>query len=316
MVFPMSFLYEYRKNQCIHLVNAISRRALKKMLIYQDTCRTCMNRQAGNDYLMSVIAKNEPFAAVRFGGTEIRMIADVLYGRSTNTAHISGWARSRVANTGFFPTEFSEIEKYADLCLDKIRHADAIGVWNMFMEDYILRQYAPQIKMFDMISLESFYFANPWTAELAGKKVLVIHPFARTIEEQYQKRTKLFTDQNVLPEFKLETIKAVQTIAGTDSGFKSWFDALEWMYDQAMDKDFDIALIGCGAYGFPLAVKLKQSGKMAVQICGPLQLYFGIKGKRWDKNPIYYKMYNPYWVRPSLEETPQNALKVEHGCYW
>ena len=275
-----------------------------------------MSRQIGNDFLKSIIAKNKPFAVVRFGGTEIRMIADVLYGRSTNKTYISKWARTRVANTGFFPTEFSEIEKFTDLYLDKIQYADAIGVWNIFMQDYILRQYAPKIKTFDMISLESYYFTNPWTEELAGKKVLVIHPFTNTIEEQYKKRTKLFQNEKVLPEFKLEIVKAVQTIAGTNSGFKSWFDALEWMYDQAMDKDFDIALIGCGAYGFPLAVKLKQSGKMAIQISGPLQLYFGIKGKRWDKNLIYSKMYNQYWVRPSLTETPQNAVKVEKSCYW
>ena len=275
-----------------------------------------MNRQMGNDYLKSIITTNKPFAVVRFGGTEIRMIADVLYGRSTNRAYISKWARARVANTGFFPTEYSEIEKFTDLYLDKIQYADAIAVWNIFMQDYILRQYAPKIKMFDIISLESYYFTNPWTEELAGKKVLVIHPFASTIEKQYRKRTKLFQNENVLPEFKLEIIKAVQTIAGTNCEFKSWFDALEWMYDQAMDKDFDIALIGCGAYGFPLAVKLKQSGKMAIQISGPLQLYFGIKGKRWDKNLIYSKMYNQFWVRPSLTETPQNAVKVENSCYW
>ncbi len=270
----------------------------------------------GNDYLKSLIAKNEPFAAVRFGGTEIRMVADVLFGRSANRPVISKWVRPRVANTGFFPTEFSAIEKFADLLLDKLQYADADGVCDIFMEDYILRQYAPKIKLFNMMSLESFYFPDPWTEELRGKKVLVIHPFADTIEKQYQKRTKLFQNENVLPEFELETIKAVQTIAGTDSGFKSWFDALEWMYDQAMAKDFDVALIGCGAYGFPLAVQLKQSGKMAIQACGPLQLLFGIKGRRWDKNPVYRNIYNENWVRPSSEETPSNALSVEKGCYW
>ena len=42
-------------------------------------------------------------------------------------------------------------------------------------------------------------------------------------------------------------------------------------------KNFDIALIGCGAYGFPLAAFVKGIGKKAVHIGGPLQLFFGIK---------------------------------------
>ena len=50
---------------------------------------------------------------------------------------------------------------------------------------------------------------------LRGKKVLVIHPFAETIQHQYeQKRTLLFKNPDVLPEFQLETIKAVQSLGG------------------------------------------------------------------------------------------------------
>lgn len=47
-----------------------------------------------------------------------------------------------------------------------------------------------------------------------------------------------------------------------------------------MDKiDYDICLIGCGAYGFPLAAHAKRKGKKAVHLGGALQLLFGIKGK-------------------------------------
>jgi len=27
-------------------------------------------------------------------------------------------------------------------------------------------------------------------------------------------------------------------------------------------------------------------------------------------------MFNEHWVRPLPEETPQNHIKVEDGCYW
>ena len=42
----------------------------------------------------------------------------------------------------------------------------------------------------------------------------MIHPFAKTIERQYQNRKYLWSNQEVLPDFELKTIKAVQTIAG------------------------------------------------------------------------------------------------------
>ena len=50
-----------------------------------------------------------------------------------------------------------------------------------------------------------------------------------------------------------------------------------------MKIDFDVAIIGCGAYGFPLAAKLKQAGKQAIHLAGATQLLFGIKGKRWEE---------------------------------
>lgn len=89
------------------------------------------------------------------------------------------------------------------------------------------------------------------------------------------------------------------------------------MHNEAMKKDFDVAIIGCGAYGFPLAAKLKESGKQAIHMGGATQYLFGIKSKRADEgNAIIAGLYNDAWVRASTEETPRNAHKVEGGCYW
>ena len=74
---------------------------------------------------------------------------------------------------------------------------------------------------------------KPWTAALKGKKVLVVHPFSESIKKQYENnRLHIFERQfeadDMLPEFELHTIKAVQTLAGEgDNRFKTWFEALE-----------------------------------------------------------------------------------------
>ena len=120
----------------------------------------------------------------------------------------------------------------------------------------------------------------------------------------------------MLPEFDLKTVRAVQSIAGTDCGFASWFDALDAMYEQAMATDFDVALLGCGAYGFPLAARLKMAGKTALHMGGVTQMLFGIKGRRWDDDPAASRLYNRYWIRPDPTEVPPGSAEVENGCYW
>lgn len=163
-------------------------------------------------------------------------------------------------------------------------------------------------------------FKESMDKSVRRKKVLVIHPFADSIKYQYENnRKKLFQNTDYLPKFKLYTMKAVQTIADErDDRFDDWFEALDYMYFEAMKFDFDIALIGCGAYGYPLAAKLKKAGKQAIHLGGVLQIMFGVIGKRWedDENPIVRNLFNEYWIRPSDNEIPSNSKSVEKGCYW
>ena len=90
-----------------------------------------------------------------------------------------------------------------------------------------------------------------------------------------------------------------------------------------MDKvEYDICLIGCGAYGFHLAAHAKRMGKKAIHLGGSLQLLFGIKGKRWESNGYqkannnYSIFFNEYWIRPSDDEKPHISNRIENNCYW
>lgn len=88
------------------------------------------------------------------------------------------------------------------------------------------------------------------------------------------------------------------------------------MKKQITGAEFDIAIIGAGVYGLPLAAFVKSLGKQAIQMSGATQILFGIKGKRWDSDLVVSKMYNDYWVRPLAVETPPQIQKVEGGSYW
>ena len=313
------FKSDYHKELFKYYINAVSRRVVKDNIFNQKYCKKILSDNEGNARIKELIESGKPFMVARFGGNEIRALADVIYEKEGGKlGGLSKRSRFKLVNqAGFFPDDKEKIFRFADEYIEAAKQVDMLGVWNMFMQGVITERYLPDADYCELRSIEPYYYENPWSEALVGKKVLVIHPFAETIIAQYEKRDKLFVNKAVLPEFELQTVKAVQTIAGTkDTRFKDWFEALAYMYDEAMKKDFDIALIGCGAYGFPLAAKIKKAGKQAVHMGGSLQILFGIKGKRWDNHEIIGKLYNDAWVRPGEKEIPLKKEIVEGGCYW
>lgn len=273
-----------------------------------------------NIYIRNLILSGKPFLAGRFGATELSCVRTFDFEVSSKYDKVLSQMKMW---SGFFPSEKEMGFNFKNLMMKSIPSADVMGIWMLPFEEYYLNKYGKtDLKTTYLFDLEPWSSPeNPWSAALKGKKVLVIHPFAETIKFQYQNRVNLFPGTEILPEFELKILKAVQTVAGTkDDRFDSWFDALDWMYQEAIKIDFDVAIIGCGAYGFPLAAKLKQVGKQAIHLGGATQLLFGIKGKRWDEKTGTYeyvqKFFNDAWVYPSDEDKPKAANKVEGGCYW
>lgn len=262
------------------------------------------------------LQKGTPFVAARLGSSET---GGMVYPerKLITKAQRQRVHRELCFNAGFFPDTEEAISKYAELMKASCRDVDLMGVLFWAFEEYALKKYAPKAILGMVRGLEPWYAKEPWSSALAGKKVLVIHPFASTIESQYSKREELFPGTEILPEFELRTFQAVQTIAGgSDKRFSDWFEALDYMTDEALKIPFDVAIIGCGAYGLPLAVRLKKEGHSAIHMGGATQIFFGIKGKRWDDHPVISGLYNDAWVRPGTEERPNDLEKIENGCYW
>jgi hypothetical protein len=93
---------------------------------------------------------------------------------------------------------------------------------------------------------------------------------------------------------------------------RDWYHALEEMKSQMENADFDIALVGAGAWSLPLVAHAKKLGKKGIHLGGTLQLLFGIKGARFDRGV----MYNEHWTRPLPEDRPANCHLMEQGAYW
>lgn len=301
------------------------------------------DRQSSNDKIYALLATGEPCMIARFGTTEINCINNYLtvhgnesyikriWNYISDNTHTPWWNEDHFKTmsiySGIFPVGKDTAERFSERYLDDIPEIDLLACHQYYEKFMPLKN---DVQRIQLEMLYPFFVNRPWTRILKGKTVLVVHPFVETIKSQYERRSLLFEDSDVLPEFNLLTLKAVQTVAGTKSEFQSWFEALAYMEDQIDKIEFDVAIIGCGAYGLPLAAHVKRLGKQAIHTAGGTQLLFGIKGKRWteeykgfwhyrpgiDIDLEYSKLFNDNWVFPGDNERPANLKKVEGGCYW
>ena len=283
--------------------------------------RQILFAQEGQDRIGELIAQNEPLMVTRLGATELSCLHYFLEKRCGRKKAYSRKISYSMSNlSGFFPVDDCSLDAFSEMFLGHLKQVDVMGVWFIQYENVICNSWCPNAELIDFLCLEPFRFPNPWSSRLAGRKVLVVHPFINSIRKQYEeKRRLLFADPDVLPAFELKTVKAVQSIAGSKVEFASWFDAYQYMCDEIAKVEFDVCLIGAGAYGLPLASFAKSLGKQAIHMGGSTQLLFGIKGRRWEEHEHAHstaKLFNEHWVRPLESETPANKDIVDKGCYW
>lgn len=167
--------------------------------------------------------------------------------------------------------------------------------------------------------------AFSWVTALRGRTVAIVSPFNQSISQQLAKGPHALWGRyarHVMPTgIRFKPVASPQNLAKhveSAGGWRDAFDELIARVDAAMP--FDVALIGCGGLGMPLAAYLRATNRSAMYNGGDLQLWFGVYGKRW----LYYEKalaagnhsFFRNWVRPSAAETPTGAGLVEGGTYW
>ena len=289
-----------------------------KKLINKNFIKSQLSLEEGNKNIYTLLSNENPCMIGRIGSSEMQALNEC-YGvqlgfKKTINENVSNILYT---NAGFFPNKQNEIMKFCDLYTQCANDLDLFAILGSGDEGYFVKTYAKNKPVIPLQSLESYYFNEPWTKALKDKKILVISPFSNSIKVQYENnRVNIWKNENILPKFNLTTFQSYQTIGDNTEGFENWFDALNAMENKIKDIEFDISIIGCGAYSFPLASFIKTLGKKSIVLGGATQILFGIKGKRWDNNAKINRFYNDYWVRPMSNEIPKDANKVENGCYW
>ncbi len=289
--------------------------------------RYFLDANEGNRAILDILKDNKPCLITRFGKTELKCV-DYLW-RHMDKLKLRFpkkvvWQMEH--NAGFFKPTNEHLTRFGCDFLRLIENIDVLGVVNFWSdtEKKLMIQYNKTAKLvaFGAIGENLPFEEEPWTQYLEGKKVLVIHPFADQIKSQYQRREKLYSNPKMLPKFtSLQVIEAIQGLDKnkTDT-FKDWFEALSFMEKQIDACDFDIALIGAGAFGIFLGDYIKKKGKQAVHIGGHLQILFGIKGARWNEQNVGKEIHNKYWVDVDPKYRPASLdkfVKAEgNTAYW
>ncbi len=197
---------------------------------------------------------------------------------------------------------------------ESIPQIDLLGSWlKLEQSEHVKLSGITQFAF--LVDIEPYYHEKPWSAALYGKKVLVIHPMKKSIEQQYSKRMELFKNTSVLPDFELIALQAKYF---DDPVYDTWDKIYNYYLDSIYKIDFDVAIIGCGSWGMPVAAQIKRMGKVAIHLGGATQILFGIIGNRWETlYPGFTERFvNEHWVRPLKEETPDWAVRYDDKSYW
>lgn len=278
-----------------------------------------------SDEIKRRIESGKPMLLARLGGTEGRVAGEycerVLKIRKHYSDDLKEWLYT---TSGFFADDYEDkeeaMDEYARLTLEGLKECDYLSATfpPRIYIPYFFKYYATSaVATFsDFGPYFNIEMKNTWVHALKNKRVLVINSFADSIELQYKRKEELVQSKEYeLPDFTLLTYKTMVTQCGERPyGFKNFFQAYDRMLKDIKNIDFDIALVGAGAYGFPLSVEIKKMGKVAIETCGNTPLFFCVYGERNLKDG-FAKYMTDAWIRP-MEEKPKDYKKVENGCYW
>lgn len=301
------FNLEYKYGQLLQRRNGLTR--------YH---KHVLDKQEGNMHIHQQLQTNKPLLVGRIGATELSIVLNYMHYKNRGSIKWNDYLRDEIwRQSGIFPTTDKSLNNFSTAYLKAISQTDIMGVWKNEGEDVVIKKYCNAATLIPLESIEPYYFENPWSEYLSNKKVLVIHPFEQSIQQQYNtERDKLFSNKKVLPLFQLQTIKAVQAQVYNATSFNKWEDVYEHMKKEILKKDFDVAIIGSGGYGLLVGAFVKSLGKKAIHMGGATQILFGIRGKRWDDREEFRSLFNEHWKYPNPDERPEKATLLEGGAYW
>jgi hypothetical protein len=257
-----------------------------------------------NEILGDRLSSKIPFYLARPGIGEIEILNAFISNK------VDSGLMQRMKQGGIFSQDFLRLYS------ESIRDADLLTGWNAILDEsqtVVFRKLKPGADLLHHRVVEPYYVqSDPWTKSLNDCKVLIVSIFSESMRMQQHRLDKVWEGKVMFGNCKLDFV--IPPFAPDCS--KSWVEHFEILKDKVHGKTFDLALLSCGTFGLPLGKFIRDEMRSsAIYVGGSLQLYFGIKGKRWDLHEEISAAYNESWIRP-VEAMPDSWQIMDDGCYW
>lgn len=272
----------------------------------------------GNNFIAHHLKNNKLFTAGKIGLTELKLLFAYYFNNKTPDQDSF---QEGLINSGIFPLTQETFLYFCEEYIESIKSLDLAPQWCGILKDFqkiLYDRLNPKCYDTRLGDLEPYYFDKPWSDHLKDKNILVISPFAKSIELQFSKLPKIWSNK-ILNNFNLQTLKfpLSQGLCEKSNGYKSYKDCLKLFKEKISQKNFDFCILGVGAYSLPLCAFIKQQmNKPSLHLGGATQVLFGIKGNRWEGIDRVKNFFNEHWINPSGDEVPPKYKLMEGGCYW
>lgn len=147
-----------------------------------------------NASLAAILSNPTGAMIARFGGNEVRACAEAIaVDRGLNRGFSARTRKRMRQQAGFFPADNDSLMRFYALMNESAKRLDWLGAWDSILQPYAIEHMDvnPDARFTSLGNLEPYYYPeSPWSKELEGKRVLVVHPFAETIMSQYRKRER------------------------------------------------------------------------------------------------------------------------------
>lgn len=295
-----------------------------------------LSQNDGAKTLTECIHNRISFSAGKLGTSELNALWFYICQRQ----HVNKQAYPRhividiTLNAGLFPATNEALDAWADHMLKNVLpDMNILTEWIKADEErLILNMVAPYSIRVPLRSLEPYYeadLADRWTIAIPDHtRLAVISPFAKSIQQQWNNRDKVWPNNSIWPA----TLTIVPIQCGYSPSLQSnpnapsawpidiqkagWNAAVQSMVAAAVDSGSTLAVVGAGCLSLPIVAGLKAKGIAAIHTGGATQIMFGIKGRRWLSHSVISTFFNDAWIFPGSDEVPDRARYVEGSCYW
>lgn len=277
-----------------------------------------LEQTAVNSAIAQILQRGQAAGLGKIGNTELRVVMHWLAQGERETARfLPGLREEAFVGAGIFPASDTGMADFCRLWLNSLRSLDLLAVWHNAGEAVLADRFCPHAQYGREEDYYPYLHADPWSRHMAGRRVLVVTPFADTVRQQFDRRALIWERRPlVLPDCTLDVLAVPFSPALITPVEPTWTARLHRLTAAMEERAFDIALIGAGALSLPLVAKAKSMGRIGIHLGGATQMLFGIRGRRFDADPATAALMNTHWSRPLPQETPAAAGLVENAAYW